>query len=277
MKLITGVAVLWLVGVGLPGQSRTPPGPAEFRWATVDARVFPDTANGVEVVFFTRPQLAPTGTTVPFVYLDQTFEPADVARWVASAESLLAVPASAPARRPLTLVGRDSSLLVVAWGESMSQPSRAYLAIYPRPDSTDSKPLDVGIDTADLRSFLDTLGAKARLSHVAPNLPARDARVLSANAVGEKPEILSGPPATYPEQLRLRGIQGWVLLQAVVDTQGRVEPASLRVISYTDPGFMPVARAQLLQTRFRPARLDGQPVRVLVRVPINFTLRVRSR
>ncbi len=48
--------------------------------------------------------------------------------------------------------------------------------------------------------------------------------------VEERPELLSAPPPVYPPLLRQAGIQGRVILRAVIDTTGRVEPASIRVI-----------------------------------------------
>jgi TonB family protein len=77
----------------------------------------------------------------------------------------------------------------------------------------------------------------------------------------------------YPELLRQARIQGRVLLEAVVDTMGRVEPASLIVVSATHPGFVAPARQTLIATLFRPGRVHGRAVRVRVRLPFDFTLR----
>jgi TonB family protein len=92
--------------------------------------------------------------------------------------------------------------------------------------------------------------------------------------VGEAgPEVLTGPLPAYPELLRQAGVQGQVVLEAVVDTTGRVQPASISVVSATHPGFVAPARQALVATLFRPARVGGRAVSMLVRVPFDFTIR----
>jgi len=69
------------------------------------------------------------------------------------------------------------------------------------------------------------------------------------------------------------GIQGRVVLAAVVDTLGRIEPRSFTVVSATHPGFVAPAQQALAASVFRPARMRGRAVRVRVHVPIDFRLR----
>lgn len=95
----------------------------------------------------------------------------------------------------------------------------------------------------------------------------------SSALVDEAPAVLFGPPPVYPERLRQAGIQGRVMIEVVVDTAGRAEPGSIRVIHVSHPGFADPARAYARQVLFRPARVGGRVVRVLVRLPIDFALR----
>jgi len=62
---------------------------------------------------------------------------------------------------------------------------------------------------------------------VADGAAPAENRVYAAATVEEAPALLS-PPPNYPEPLRRAGIEGHVLLQAVVDTAGRLEPSSVR-------------------------------------------------
>jgi TonB family protein len=86
----------------------------------------------------------------------------------------------------------------------------------------------------------------------------------------EGPALLSGPPLQYPELLRHAGIEGRVIVQAIIDTTGRAEPASVKVIESPNPGFDQAAINWVRRALFRPARVNGQAVRALMKMPIEF-------
>jgi TonB family protein len=94
--------------------------------------------------------------------------------------------------------------------------------------------------------------------------------MLPVDLVDQRPEVLAGPPLAYPELLRQAGIQGRVVVRAVVDTLGRVEVGSAAVVASANPGFDAPALAYVRRALFRPARVLGRAVRVLVEVPIEF-------
>lgn len=98
-------------------------------------------------------------------------------------------------------------------------------------------------------------------------------QVFMESVVEERPEMLTRPPLQYPDLLRQAGVQGRVLIQAIIDTSGRAEPASVKVIQSPNPGFDQPARQMILKSLFRPARVHGRAVRVLVNVPIDFTIK----
>ena len=80
------------------------------------------------------------------------------------------------------------------------------------------------------------------------------------------------PAPRYPSVLRAAGLGGRVVLQFVVDTSGRVEPASVTVLEVVHLAFGASAEEAVLRTRFRPARVRGQPVRQLVRQGVTFRI-----
>ena len=88
--------------------------------------------------------------------------------------------------------------------------------------------------------------------------------------VEEKPAVLSGPTLQFPELLRQAGIEGRVLVQAIVDTLGRAEPNSVKVLQSPNPGFDQSAMNYVLKALFRPARVHGRAVRVLIQIPVDF-------
>ena len=91
--------------------------------------------------------------------------------------------------------------------------------------------------------------------------------------VEEKPAVLSGPTLQYPELLRQAQIQGRVLVQAIIDTLGRAEPPSVKVLQSPNPGFDQSAKSYVTKALFRPARVHGRAVRVLIQIPIDFRLK----
>src|SRR5439155_20024286 len=98
--------------------------------------------------------------------------------------------------------------------------------------------------------------------------------VFMESIVEEKPSILSGPQLVYPDLLRQAGIQGRVIVQVIVDTTGRAEPNSVKVLQSPNPGFDQPAKNYVLKSLYRPARVHGRAVRVLVNQPLGLMVTV---
>ena len=98
-------------------------------------------------------------------------------------------------------------------------------------------------------------------------------QVYMESVVEERPEVLSGPQLQYPDLLRQAAIQGRVLVQAIIDTTGRAEPQSVKVLQSPNPGFDQSAKNYVLRALFRPARVHGRAVRVLINLPIDFKIK----
>ena len=107
---------------------------------------------------------------------------------------------------------------------------------------------------------------------VATGIMVPSGQVFSENLVEEKPSILVATTPVYPEMLRAAGIEGRVVIQAILDTSGRAEPNSIRIVRSPNPLFDKPARDWMLKVLFRPARVRGQAVRVLVEVPIDYRI-----
>jgi protein TonB len=76
----------------------------------------------------------------------------------------------------------------------------------------------------------------------------------------------------YPELLKEAGIQGRVVVQAVIDTLGRAVPTSVKILQSPNPGFDRSAGNYVLNALLRPARVHGRAVRVLINIPIDFRI-----
>jgi periplasmic protein TonB len=83
------------------------------------------------------------------------------------------------------------------------------------------------------------------------------------------------PNPRYPDLLRSANVEGEVLAQFVVDTTGRAEMSSLKILRSSHDLFTNSVKAVLPQWRFLPAEVGGRKVRQLVQMPLNFTLTSR--
>ena len=87
------------------------------------------------------------------------------------------------------------------------------------------------------------------------------------------PVLLRIPAPSYPRLLKAAQIEGEVILKAVVDRSGHVEPSSVGVVKTTDARLVPGAQEALLKAVFRPAVLNGRAVEGWVHVRFEFTLK----
>lgn len=86
----------------------------------------------------------------------------------------------------------------------------------------------------------------------------------------EPPTILSQTPPAYPEEARRAGVEGVVVLECIVDEEGRV--VSAQVLRGQPLGLSEAAVEAVLQWRYEPVLKDGQPVVAAVVVTVNFRL-----
>ena len=77
----------------------------------------------------------------------------------------------------------------------------------------------------------------------------------------------SGSPQ-YPDSLKGSGIQGTVIVEAVVNEKGCAE--SVRVVKNLNPQLDEIAKQSVNSWKFTPATKDGRPVAVMVRIPVEF-------
>ncbi|WP_414663264.1 energy transducer TonB [Horticoccus sp. 23ND18S-11] len=82
------------------------------------------------------------------------------------------------------------------------------------------------------------------------------------------PEPVLQSPPRYPVAMRRDGASGRVMVEFIVDTEGKVlEPY---VIDTTNPGFNEAAVAGVARWKFRAGQRGGRKVNVRMRVPIVF-------
>src|SRR5699024_9863080 len=86
--------------------------------------------------------------------------------------------------------------------------------------------------------------------------------------IGGLAELQKG--ITYPEMARRAGIEGRVIVQFIVNEQGKVEDP--RVIRGIGGGCDEEALRAVRKASFKPGRQRGKPVRVQYSLPVIFKL-----
>lgn len=84
-------------------------------------------------------------------------------------------------------------------------------------------------------------------------------------------KIISKVPPVYPEKAKSAGVQGTVVLHAVIGVDGR--PLSLRVMNaQVDPDLARSAVEAVSQWRYTPTLLNGEPIEVDTTIDIVYSL-----
>ncbi len=143
--------------------------------------------------------------------------------------------------------------------------------IIPIPDPTPEEPEPIRVAEIEAPDA-DLVGDRDVISGI-PDGPPGDGRLTGAIRVtGEvtPPEKVFGPTPLYTEEGRQSRTQGVVILEAIVDTEGKVD--SVKVIKGLPNGLSESAVETARSWRYRPALLQGQPVAVFLNLTIRFSL-----
>ncbi|HEX8454423.1 MAG TPA: TonB family protein [Longimicrobium sp.] len=103
-----------------------------------------------------------------------------------------------------------------------------------------------------------------------------DQGVYDISSVEVKPALSNGSDVAralernYPPLLRDAGVGGTVMLSFRVNEDGRVDPTTIEVVSSDNEQFSEAAKKVVERMRFRPAKVNDRPVKVLVQIPITF-------
>jgi TonB family protein len=136
----------------------------------------------------------------------------------------------------------------------------------------------------------DRLGAElseleiAELRSLSRDDPSREIRLAATWVLGhskgkatpavddpseQPPKILHQTPPRYPADANRRRIQGQVLVEFLIDEQGRVAHAEARE---SIPALDAAAVATISAWRFEPAQIGGKPIIILAQAPVRFRI-----
>ena len=129
-------------------------------------------------------------------------------------------------------------------------------------------PLNVVLMPGDVLQAIDVTATRTPGAR-APAAPFGPKRIRVGGLI-EATKLVKMAKPDYPESARAKGIQGVVLLQAVISTEG--VPLSLKVISSPDPALSQAAKDAVEEWRYDPTLLNGQPIEVVTTVAVRFHL-----
>ena len=150
--------------------------------------------------------------------------------------------------------------------EQMSAPLQPYLPLTP-PDEVGSAAAAVASSHTDsVTDSTDLVLAIREPADVASEPPPLRP---PASACAQVAQIINQVAPRYPDLARQARIQGVVLLEANISTEGTVE--NLRVIA-GHPLLSQAAVEAVYQWQYQPTLLNGQPVPVVTTISVRFTL-----
>ena len=97
-----------------------------------------------------------------------------------------------------------------------------------------------------------------------------DDRPLRVGGDVTRPIKISGDPPKYTEIARKVHLQGDVVLEVIIDEQGKVSNA--RVLKGLPMGLDKAALDAVATWRFNPATFQGRPVRVFYTLEVHFSI-----
>ena len=104
-----------------------------------------------------------------------------------------------------------------------------------------------------------------------PPRPVAPVRVRVSDGI-IPPQKIYGVPPTYPTVAQIAKIEGRVILEAIIDVDGRVQHA--RILRSAPLQLLDqAALAAVRQWVYTPTRLNGQPVSVVMTVTVHFRLK----
>ena len=119
----------------------------------------------------------------------------------------------------------------------------------------------------------DSIGLDGLLTDGPPaTVASAPSGAIGESTVDEPVRVRVESMPRYPAVLRAIGVEGIVEMEFVVDTTGRADLATVRVISSPDERFTAAVRSALRDARFVPGRYQGRAVRTLVRRAFRFEL-----
>ena len=180
---------------------------------------------------------------------------------------LMDIELPAPTRPPAS-AATSASLSVVPPASINAAPVVAPTGVPPETgreaDPSPARPFDFrGVESTPVPGVIDLGGPTEKPTALPPQAPVRLHSGIRA------PIKLTHVNPIYPALAQTARVQGVVILEAVIDTTGRVESVQvLRSMALLDGAAVDAVR----QWRYTPATVNGSPVSVIMTITVTFKL-----
>lgn len=134
-------------------------------------------------------------------------------------------------------------------------------------NANDSRRFDIIMEVGNISEKVEVIGKKPAGLATRSVVPRR-IRV-GGNVVAA--QLVSKVAPIYPEIAQEKGIEGPVLLEAVISTEGNI--LSLKAVTTADPDLAAAAMAAVQQWHYQPTLLNGQAVEVVTTIIVDFRLK----
>jgi TonB family protein len=127
--------------------------------------------------------------------------------------------------------------------------------------------LNVNLAVGEIMEAVTVTGTRSRPATPATAFPQR----IRVGGNVQPIKLISKVNPDYPADAQADGVEGTVLLRAVVSKDGSL--LSIRSISTgIDPRLVNAAKAAVPLWRYQPALLNGEPVEVVTTIDVTFRL-----
>lgn len=192
--------------------------------------------------------------------------PSGAGQQAALVEPRVAAPVVVPKKRPTVAPAQRPRVVKAKPRPAMPQPA---VEAKPPPAPADVAP---GVSAGAANGQADGVVGGVAGGLAGGVVGGAGSEPVPVGSVAQPPVLTHRVQPDYPQQARREKVHGLVLLEAVLDRNGRVEPGVkvLQSIPMLDDEAIEAVR----RWRFKPARnRGGEPLRVIVEIPIRFVLR----
>jgi TonB family protein len=159
--------------------------------------------------------------------------------------------------------GKDVFAVEVKEKEEDARPLLATDIVVP-----EGKTATLGFSDSEEKIFFLTL-------HRGPNQKSMAKDVQRLPKEGKGPKLIKKVNPVYPPEARQAGVEGTVILEAIIDVQGKV--TNIKVLKGENDLLSKAACEALRQWEYEPILVDGKPMRFVFTVTMRFTLNDKSK